>query len=134
MAAKILVVDDEVHLRRVVCLYLRARDYEVATAENGMEAIHKVAEDRPDLIVADISMPGMDGYELCSRLRRDPVTRTIPFIFLTARDQDTDKIKARKVGADDYLTKPCPLDQLAERIETVMDRLEQARKIPLDQI
>ncbi len=79
-------------------------------------------------------MPGMDGFELCSRLRRDPATRTIPFIFLTAKDQDTDKIKARKVGADDYVTKPCPLDQLAERVETVMDRIEQAKKIPLDRI
>ncbi len=134
MPAKILVVDDEPHLQRVVSLYLRGRDYEVRTAPNGLDAIQIVADNRPDLIIADISMPGMDGFELCSRLRRDPATRTIPFIFLTAKDQDTDKIKARKVGADDYLTKPCPLDQLAERVETVMDRIEQAKKIPLDRI
>ncbi|HJU03529.1 MAG TPA: response regulator, partial [Nitrospiraceae bacterium] len=134
MAAKILVVDDEPHLQRVVSLYLRGRDYQVATAPSGTEAIRMVAEDRPDLIVADISMPGIDGFELCSHLRRDPATRTIPFIFLTAKDQDADKIKARKVGADDYLTKPCPLEQLADRVETVMDRIEQAKKIPLDRI
>jgi DNA-binding response OmpR family regulator len=134
MAAKILVVDDEAHLRRVVSLYLRARNYEVETAENGLEAIHKVAVDRPDLIIADIGMPGLDGYELCSRLRRDMATRTIPFIFLTARDQDTDRIKARKIGSDDYLTKPCPLDQLAEHVEIMIDRIEQAKKIPLDRI
>ena len=132
--AKILVVDDEAHLRRVVSLYLRARNYEVETAENGMEAIQKVSADRPDLIIADIGMPGLDGYELCSRLRRDPATRTIPFIFLTARDQDTDRTKARKIGSDDYLTKPCPLDQLAEHVEAMMDRIEQAKKIPLDRI
>ena len=134
MAAKILVVDDEAHLRRVVSLYLRARHYEVETAENGLDAIHKVSTDRPDLIIADIGMPGLDGYELCSRLRRDIATRTIPFIFLTARDQDTDRIKARKIGSDDYLTKPCPLDQLAEHVETMIDRIEQAKKIPLDRI
>jgi DNA-binding response OmpR family regulator len=134
MAPKILVVDDEAHLRRVVSLYLRARHYEVETAENGLDAIQKVSTDRPDLIIADIGMPGLDGYELCSRLRRDPATRTIPFIFLTARDQETDRIKARKIGSDDYLTKPCPLDQLAEHVETMIDRIEQAKKIPLDRI
>jgi DNA-binding response OmpR family regulator len=134
MAHKILVVDDEAHLRRVVSLYLRARHYEVETAENGLDAIQKVSVDRPDLIIADIGMPGLDGYELCSRLRRDTATRTIPFIFLTARDQDTDRIKARKIGSDDYLTKPCPLDQLAEHVETMIDRIEQAKKIPLDRI
>src|SRR5690348_11317870 len=134
MAPKILVVDDEAHLRRVVSLYLRARHYEVETAENGLDAIQKVSVDRPDLIIADIGMPGLDGYELCSRLRRDTATRTIPFIFLTARDQDIDRIKARKIGSDDYLTKPCPLDQLAEHVETMIDRIEQAKKIPLDRI
>ena len=134
MAPKILVVDDEPKWLRIVSLYLSNRDCHVVTALNGEEAIQKVAADHPDLIIADIGMPGMDGYELCSRLRRDAATRTIPFIFLTARDQDQDKIKARKVGADDYLTKPCPLERLAQSVETVMDRIEQARKIPLDRI
>ena len=131
---KILVVDDEPKWLRIVSLYLGNRNCHVATALNGEEAIQKVAEEHPDLFVADIGMPGMDGYELCSRLRRDAATRTIPFIFLTARDQDQDKIKARKVGADDYLTKPCPLERLAQSVETVMDRIDHARKIPLDQI
>lgn len=134
MASKILVVDDEAHLRRVVSLYLRTRHYEVETAENGLDAIGKVSTNRPDLIIADIGMPGIDGYELCSRLRRDASTRTIPFIFLTARDQDTDRMKARKIGSDDYLTKPCPLDELAEHVETMIDRIEQAKKMPLDRI
>ncbi|MGH2397711.1 MAG: response regulator [bacterium] len=134
MAPKILVVDDEPKWLRIVSLYLSNRDCHVDTALSGEEAIKKVAAEHPDLIIADIGMPGMDGYELCSRLRRDASTRTIPFIFLTARDQDQDKIKARKVGADDYLIKPCPLERLAQSVETVMDRIEQARKIPLDRI
>ena len=134
MAPKILVVDDEPKWLRIVSLYLGSRNCHVETALNGEEAIHKVSAEHPDLIIADIGMPGMDGYELCSQLRRDASTRTIPFIFLTARDQDQDKSKARKVGADDYLTKPCPLERLAQSVETVMDRIEQARKIPLDRI
>lgn len=134
MAAKILVVDDDPKWLRVVSLYLRARDYQVETALNGAEAIRKVEESPPDVIVADISMPGMDGYDLCSRLRQDPKTRTLPFIFLTAHDQDQAKVKARKIGSDDYLTKPCPLERLTQSIETVLDRIELARRIPLDRI
>lgn len=134
LSPKILVVDDEPNWLRVVSLYLRSRNYQVATALSGEEAIQKVAEDVPDLVVADITMPGMDGYELCSRLRRDATTRALPFIFLTARDQDTDKSKARRIGSDDYLTKPCPLERLTQSVETAIDRIAQARRIPLDQI
>ncbi len=134
MPPKILIADDEAKWLRIVSLYLSGRNCQVTTALSGHEALQKIAEDRPDLIIADISMPGMDGYELCSRLRRDAATRTIPFIFLTARDQDTDRLKARRVGGDDYLTKPCSLERLAQSVETAIDRIEQARKIPLDRI
>jgi DNA-binding response OmpR family regulator len=134
VAPAILVVDDDPKWVRVVSLYLRGKNYQVDAALNGEEALGKVAANRPDVVIADIGMPGMDGYELCSRLRRDPETRTIPFIFLTARDHDTDKIKARKIGSDDYLTKPCPLERLTQSLETVMDRIELARRIPLDRI
>ena len=134
MTHKILVADDEPKLLRVIAQYLSRRHCHVATALNGEEALQKITGDRPDLIIADIGMPGMDGYELCSRLRRDATTRTIPFIFLTGRDQETDRMKARKIGADDYLTKPCPLHRLAQSVEAALDRIEQARRIPLDQI
>lgn len=134
MASKILVVDDEPKWLRIVSLYLEARDYAVTTALNGEEAIRKIGESLPDVVIADIGMPGMDGYTLCSHLRSDPQTRTIPFIFFTARDKDDDRIRATKIGSDDYLTKPCPLQRIAQSVESVMDRIEQARAIPLDGI
>jgi len=134
MARKILIVDDDPKWLRIASLYFEEQRYQVAAVLSGDEALREIARDRPDLIIADIIMPGMDGYELCSRLRRDETTRAIPFIFLTGRDEDTDKARARKVGADDYLTKPCPLQRLAQSVETAMDRIEQARKIPLGEI
>lgn len=134
MASKILIVDDDPTWLRVASLSLSSRGYHVTTALNGEEALRTIAVDRPDLVVADIGMPGMDGYELCSRLRRDRAMRTIPFIFLTARDQEEDRVKARKVGSDDFLTKPCPSERLLQRIETLMDRIQQARRMSLEQI
>ncbi len=134
MAHKVLVVDDEPKWLRIVDLYLRGQGYEVTTTLSGQEAIEKVRQDRPDVVVADISMPGMDGYELCRVLRSDAGTRTIPFIFLTGRDDDTDRLKARKIGSDDYLTKPCPLERLMQSVDTLMDRINQAKKIPLGQV
>lgn len=134
MTSKILAVDDDVKWLRILSLYLRERGHQVLTAQSGEDALRQMADSRPDLVIADIGMPGMDGYELCSRLRQDPRSRTIPFIFLTARDQDTDRIRARKLGSDDYVTKPCPLERLLQSVETVMDRLQLARRIPLDEI
>jgi DNA-binding response OmpR family regulator len=134
MAPTILVADDDPKLVRVVSLYLGSRGYRVETAPDGETAYRQATACPPDLIVADIAMPGMDGYELCRRLRRNSSTRTIPFIFLTGRHQDTDRMKARKVGSDDFITKPCPLERLLQSIETLMDRVEQAKTIDLDRI
>lgn len=134
MASRILVVDDEPRWLRVMSLYLESRRYQVRTAQSGDEALRKIGEMPPDLVIADISMPGMDGYELCNRLRRDPRTRAIPFIFFTGRDQNQDRGAAARIGADTHLTKPCPLEQVAQRIEAAMDRLEQARALPSTRI
>jgi DNA-binding response OmpR family regulator/signal recognition particle receptor subunit beta len=134
MSAKILIVDDDPKWLRVVSLYLEQRQYLVTTAATGEDALEQITQDHPHLIVADISMPGIDGYELCRRVRQNAATRTIPFIFLTGRDDDSERVKARKVGSDDYLTKPCPLERLTDTVEAIMDRVDQARHIPLDAI
>lgn len=134
MAPKILVVDDDSRWLRLVSLFLKTKSYQIVTALDGEEAIRKVTDEPPDVVIADINMPGMDGFELCRRLRRNPATRTIPFIFLTGRDQDQDRIKARKIGSDDYLTKPCPLERLSQSVEQLIDRIQQARAIPLDEV
>lgn len=131
---KILVADDEPNWLRVLSLYLRGRHCDVTTALDGHEAIHKIEQDKPDLIIADITMPGMDGYELCRHLRRDAATRTIPFIFLTARDHETERMKARRIGADEYLTKPCSLDRVVQSVHTAMERIEQAKKLSIERI
>ncbi|HJR78128.1 MAG TPA: response regulator [Nitrospiraceae bacterium] len=131
---KVLVADDEPNWLRVLSLYLKGRQCDVTTALDGHEAMQKILEEKPDLIIADITMPGMDGYELCRRLRRDAATRTIPFIFLTARDHETERMKARRIGADEYLTKPCSLDRVVQSVDTAMERIEQAKKLSLERI
>jgi len=136
MTAKpaILVVEDEVRLARTIELYLGQRGFSVRTAQHGLEALDRIAEARPDAIVADIMMPVMDGYALCRRLRTDPATCTIPFLFLTAKDDDRDRVRGLKMGADDYLAKPCDLAELRAHVDALLARVEAVRNIPADSI
>lgn len=131
---QILVVEDEAKLARTIALYLGQRGYDVRTVGNGVEALTAVAETRPDVIVTDIMMPVMDGYTLCRRLRADPAACTIPFLFLTAKDEERDRIHGFKMGADDYLTKPCDLAELHARVQVLLERVDEARRIPPDAI
>lgn len=94
----VLVVEDEVKLARTIELYLGRRGFTVRTAHNGQEALERITEARPDVIVADIMMPVMDGYALCRRLRTAPATCMIPFLFLTAKDDDRDRVRGLKMG------------------------------------
>jgi len=130
----ILVVEDEVRLARAIELYLGQRGCVVRTALNGAEALRRITETRPDVIIADIMMPVMDGYTLCRRLRTDPTTCTIPFLFMTGKDDDLDRIRGLKIGADDYLAKPCDLGEVHARVDALLARVEAARRIPLDTI
>jgi DNA-binding response OmpR family regulator len=110
---RILVVDDDPHISELVFVNLDAAGYTVDRAGNGHEAIARIAEHRPDLIVLDVMMPHMDGWELCKTLRDDPETRDIRILMLTARDTERDKMVGKGVfGVDEYMTKPFNLTDL----------------------
>ena len=124
----VLVVEDEVRLARTIELYLGQRGFTVRTASNGQEALERIAEAMPDVIIADIMMPVMDGYALCRRLRTDPATCTIPFLFLTAKGEDRDRARGLKMGADDYVAKPCDLAELHACVHVLLARVETVRQ------
>jgi sigma-B regulation protein RsbU (phosphoserine phosphatase) len=117
----ILVVEDEHTLRRLL-EYRLSKHYAVRTAANGEEALTLVHEDVPDLIVSDIMMPKMDGFALQKALQRDKDTRIIPFIFLTAKADESSRLKGLRMGVDDYITKPFDIEQLLTRIERLLER------------
>jgi two-component system OmpR family response regulator len=118
---RILVVDDEDYITDLIAVGLRFVGFEVDVAADGREALAKVASGRPDLVVLDISMPGIDGLEVVERIRRDGVST--PVVFLTARDAPAERVRGLHVGADDYLTKPFSLEELLARIEAILRRV-----------
>jgi DNA-binding response OmpR family regulator len=119
MPKKILVIDDEPQIREICMDYLHSNGYLAIAAENGKDGLEKVKREQPDLIVLDIMMPDMDGYEVCRRIRRE---NNIPIIMLTARVEETDMLIGLELGADDYITKPFSPRELVARIKTVLRR------------
>lgn len=124
MARRLLVVDDEAKLLKAVASTLRAEDYQVATARGGADALVSVSQTIPDLIISDIRMPGMDGFQLARTLRSNPRTKFIPIIFLTAKDERDDRIAGFRTGADAYLTKPFDPEELLAVVANIISRLE----------
>ncbi|HML20198.1 MAG TPA: response regulator [Aggregatilinea sp.] len=122
MSERILIVDDDVDSLKLIGLMLQRQGYEVLVASTGQQALAKAKNDRPDLIILDIMMPDMDGYEVCRRLRHDPTTQPIPIIMFTARAMVDDKVAGFEAGADDYLTKPTHPAELASRIKAILAR------------
>ena len=106
MPKRLLVVDDDPGLLLAVSETLRAEGYNVLTARRAADALIRVAENLPDLIISDIRMPGMDGYQFVAKLRSNARTRLVPIVFLTAKDETTDRIAGFRTGVDAYLTKP----------------------------
>ena len=117
--ALILVVDDEPKIVQLVRDYLERAGFAVSTARDGNEALMRAHQERPDLIVLDLGLPGLDGLEVTRRLRRDS---GVPIIMLTARHEETDKVVGLELGADDYLTKPFSPRELAARVRAVLRR------------
>ena len=116
----VLVVDDDEFIRDLVSSALRIAGFTAATAAGGLEALDTVQRDRPDLIVLDVGLPGIDGFEVCRRLR--DAGEMVPVIFLTARDAAEDRVSGFTRGGDDYVTKPFSLEELVARVRAVLRR------------
>ena len=116
---KILVADDDPQLRELVCIALTRAGFATLTASDGRQALIHAAREQPDLIVLDVGMPEMDGFETCRRLR---ATSEIPVLFLTAQDSEVDRILGLELGADDYVTKPFSPRELIARIRAILKR------------
>ncbi len=119
---KILVVEDDPSSMRLTNYILERKGYQVITASNGFEGLRKARSDKPDLIVLDIMLPGVDGYEICNRLREDSATARLPIMMLSAKAREVDRDIGLKVGADEYLTKPALPSEIASRIEDLLAR------------
>ncbi len=118
--AKILVVDDEEHIVMILRDSLEFSGFHVNTAYNGVEAVESVGREKPDLMVLDIGMPKMDGWEVCRRIKTNEITKDIPIIILTAYAQASDRKKGLDLGADRFITKPCDPMYLIEEINTLL--------------
>jgi len=119
MAKKILVIDDEPKIVEICRDYLKAGGYEVVSAADGPNGLSAIRREKPDLIVLDLMLPGMDGLDLCRQLRRES---NVPVIMLTARVDEADKLVGLELGADDYITKPFSPRELVARVRTVLRR------------
>ncbi len=117
---KILVVDDEIYIVHILDFSLGMEGYEVLTALDGEQALEKARASHPDLIVLDIMMPKLDGYETCKMLKADDNTKNIPVILLSAKGRNVDQKVGFEVGADDYITKPFSPRKLVERINALL--------------
>jgi len=123
----VLVVDDEEAIAEAVRARLESEGFRVVVAHDGPEAVRRHREDRPDLVVLDLMLPGMDGLEVCREIQREAWT---PVLMLTARTQEADKVEGFAVGADDYLTKPFSLRELAARVKAILRRMERIGGAP----
>jgi DNA-binding response OmpR family regulator len=121
MAGKrILLADDEEDIKTVVTMFLQSEGFEVVTAFDGLDALEKAQSEKPDLILLDLMMPVLDGYEVCKRLRANEQTANIPVLILTAATQKESRARAFRVGAKDYLVKPFEPERLLEKIQKIL--------------
>jgi two-component system alkaline phosphatase synthesis response regulator PhoP len=121
---RILVVDDEIYIVHILDFSLGMEGYEVLTALDGEQALERVRSEKPDLVVLDIMMPKLDGYEVCRAIKSDPATRNTPVILLSAKGRNVDQKMGFDVGADDYITKPFSPRKLVERINSLLGQAQ----------
>lgn len=119
---KILVAEDEKDIRELIAFTLQFAGYDVVLATNGEEALTRVEEERPDLVILDVRMPRMTGYEACRRLKENPATQDIPVVFLSAKGQDREVQEGYESGAEEYIIKPFVPDELIDQVKRVLDR------------
>lgn len=120
MRQTILVADDDADFNRFIQLSLQRSGYEVVSVYNGQAVLDFLAEESPTLLVLDVTMPGMDGFQVLRSIREEPSTVNLPIVMLTARDTDPDVLKGWNMGADLYLTKPCTVEELTTSVEDVL--------------
>lgn len=126
MPRTVLVIDDEPDLRKLLDYNLSKSGYLALTAKNGETGLELARKQAPHLIVLDVMMPGLDGWEVCRRLRQDPATAGIPVIMLTSKAEEADRVLGLEIGADDYVTKPFGIRELLARIKALLRRSETA--------
>ncbi|MBS5925729.1 MAG: response regulator transcription factor [Clostridium sp.] len=119
---KVLIVDDEEHIVELLQFNLINAGYKVITANNGLDALKKVKEHKPDLLLLDLMLPGMDGLDVCKEIKRNKETSKTSIIMLTAKSEELDKILGLELGADDYITKPFSIRELLARVKAVLRR------------
>lgn len=121
---KILIVDDELDALTALKRALESENYNVVEAADGLSAIQKVKDEKPDIVLLDLMLPEIDGFEVCKQLKSDPLYRHVPIIMLTAKGEINDKIEGIEIGADDYVTKPFNLNEIKARIKMVLRRAQ----------
>ena len=119
--ARVLIVEDEASLARTIAYNLRRQGYDVETASDGERALDLATATQPDMVVLDLMLPGIDGFEVCRQIRR---TSAVPVLMLTARDDEIDRVVGLEIGADDYMTKPFSMRELIARVKAMLRRRE----------
>jgi two-component system alkaline phosphatase synthesis response regulator PhoP len=119
---KIIIVDDEEHIRELLKFNLENSGYSTIYADNGIDALKLIKSERPQLILLDLMLPGMDGYDVCKEVRKDNNISTTPIIMITAKGEEFDKVLGLELGADDYITKPFSIREILARVKAVLRR------------
>ena len=119
---KILIIEDDPSFSRAITHIIQKEGYDVISASNGMAGLRMAKGENPDLLILDVMLPGLDGFEICSRLRQDTLTANLPIIMLSAKGQEVDKTTGLKVGASEYLTKPIDRALLLEKITSLLNK------------